>query len=141
MNTKISIFECLSRPIETKVKKSMSMKAYRKLLRRQESKRKYANRIPKKYKVYIKSKWWEKRKNLYFQSHEKKCAICSSSEHIQLHHMVYKNYGNEKDEHLVPLCREHHNLFHSQTGTHTNMVKDTNDFIIETSEIESFPKV
>lgn len=73
-------------------------------------------RIPKKYKVYIKSKFWEKRKNKYFREHGRYCDICKSSYQTSVHHLHYKNFGYEKDEDLVSLCWFHHEDFHKKFG-------------------------
>lgn len=100
-----------------------------KIKRRKE--RKHLNRFPKTYSIYIKSKWWEERKNRYFQNNPRKCAVCGSCNFVQLHHAVYANYGKEKDEHLFALCSFHHKKFHEHFGKPTrNMVKATNNFII-----------
>ena len=99
--------------------------------------REYKNRIPKKYSVYIKSKWWTKRKNKYFQDNGRKCAICSSSEHIQLHHLKYGNFGEEKDVNLLALCRFHHLDFHEQYGCNTKtMYEDMTEYFMEQMDNE-----
>lgn len=104
-------------------------KDWNKILNTRKKKRKqrnYKNRIPKKYNVYIKSIWWEKRKNQYWQNHKKECYRCSSSNHIQLHHLKYENqtFGNEKDKTLIPMCQSCHNLFHSLFGSKKDMIDD-----------------
>jgi len=102
--------------------------------------RKGSKRIPKKYNLYIKSKHWDKRKNVFWKKHERKCVICGSSGFINLHHIVYGNYGIEKDEHLVALCRYHHQLYHDTYKTKRNMEKETLEFICEQKELLEFPK-
>lgn len=103
------------------------------LLQRKSSKNQKQNkrkRKPKKYNSYINSGIWEKRKNLYYQSHLKLCEICNSSSYVHLHHKYYGDYGLEKDEHLVPLCKQHHEEFHLQLGkTKKDMVWETDSFI------------
>lgn len=93
--------------------------------------RKYANRIPKKYNVYIKTKYWTKRKNEYFQKYGKQCFVCKSSKYVQLHHLEYKNelFGIEPDEMLVQLCKEHHEEFHALYGVKRKMYQEFDDFI------------
>lgn len=92
------------------------------------NKRKYKNRIPQKYKVYIESKWWEERKNRYYRTHKKQCCVCGSKKHTQLHHLHYKNLGNEKDEDLIPMCVYHHELFHELYGTKKVMHAEMQEF-------------
>lgn len=112
------------------VAKDFSIKKKKKRLAR-----KYKNRIPKQYNIYIKSEWWEKRKNKYYQKHSKKCALCDSKKYITLHHLIYKDYGNELDENLVALCSEHHKLFHQMYGVKGDMKKDTLNFLKHRHEV------
>jgi hypothetical protein len=87
--------------------------------------RKYA-RVPKKYKVYIKSKWWRQRKNRYYQDFGKKCMLCGSAKFIDLHHIEYKSseFGFEKDKTLIALCRNCHAEFHLRYKLKQNMQKE-----------------
>lgn len=101
-------------------------------LKRKQRIRDISRPVPKQYKVYIASEHWVKRKDMYFRNVSRKCAVCGSSKYINLHHAYYGEYGNERDEDLVPLCREHHEMFHEQFGkTKKDMRKDTNKFIEE----------
>lgn len=99
-----------------------------KINKKAEKKRKY-KRCPKKYETYINSHWWEKRKNKYYQDHKKICAICNTAQYITLHHIVYIDLGNEKDEHLIPLCSRHHKGYHEQYGVKRNMLKTTLEYV------------
>ena len=84
------------------------------------------------YNEYIKSKWWTKRKNRYFQRYGKKCLICGSTKTVQLHHKLYGNYGNEDNKHLVALCDFHHKELHAGIGkVKRDMVKETNVLLKE----------
>jgi hypothetical protein len=102
--------------------------------------RKEKKKAPTKYREYIKSEWWARRKAKYYKRHPKKCAVCHTSKQIRLHNLRYGNYGREKDEHLVPLCERHHLTFHEQIGVKANMVEETNTFIDEQSQLEEFPR-
>lgn len=93
------------------------------------SNRKYANRCPKQYDIYITSHWWIKRKNLYYKTHKRECVACGSTEHINLHHLVYKDFGKELDKNLKPLCRVCHEEFHSIYGVKNDLYKETMQFI------------
>jgi O-glycosyl hydrolase len=48
---------------------------------------------------------------------------------VDLHHKVYGNYGKERDEDLVPLCKKHHSAFHDQHGVQRNMTGNTTAFV------------
>lgn len=122
------------------LKQKSSIKKGKKLFKIKKRTEKIRISIPKKYKDYIKSKWWKKRKIKYYQKFGKKCAVCKSIYHIQLHHLIYGNYGFEKDEHLIALCSIHHEEYHKQYGVKENMFDDTNEFIKEQIEILDFPK-
>lgn len=83
------------------------------------------------YDTYINSGDWGKRKAMYYRTHEKKCRRCGSRENVQLHHTLYdKNqFGNERDEHLIPLCEKDHRIFHKITPTKKDMRQETTLFI------------
>lgn len=107
--------------------------------KKERKKREYKKRIPKKYALYIKSKFWTKRKNDYYRVHKKICQACSSKKFINLHHILYEDFGFEKDENLVALCRDCHEEFHEMYGVKHKMKKETNQFIIEKRELIDFP--
>lgn len=77
------------------------------------------------YAKYMNSKLWDSVKNRYFQRNARKCAVCESSKHIHLHHMVYGKWGEEPDDHLIPLCKVHHDGYHAAHGTKRNMLSST----------------
>lgn len=118
-----------SKQLEAKANRLLS-KLNKKPKKKKERKgRKYKNRIPVKYTVYIKSKWWTERKNKYYQKHKKICKACNSTKYINLHHMLYQDFGNEPDEILMPLCRNCHEEFHDEYATGYNMIEETYKFI------------
>src|SRR4051812_21846173 len=81
-----------------------------------------------KYKDYIKSKAWRRRKAEYFKRHPKRCAVCRNP-HVDLHHISYRNIGNERDDQLIPLYRIHHDGFHSSHGVQQDMTEATAVYI------------
>jgi hypothetical protein len=58
-----------------------------------------------KYKAYIRSDKWIKRRDSYYAKFGKSCAICQGLEGVGLHHIIYKNLGKEKDKDLLPICQ------------------------------------
>lgn len=104
---------------------------YRKKKRKQKSNRKYKLRIPKRYTTYIKTHWWEKRKNEYYRLFTKRCCVCGSYKYISLHHLKYKNYGDEENKDLVPMCAYHHELFHELYGVKSDMHAEMQEFMEE----------
>lgn len=137
-----SILEAISKADIPKIKtqryklkglgKTARRKKKKRIKKEQEQYRKYKNRVPKQYKVYIKSHWWDKRRAEFFKRYGRKCALCRSSKFVQLHHSFYGEYGFEKDEHLVPLCQPHHFLFHKEIGkVKKDMTKETLKFLAD----------
>lgn len=110
--------------------KKLKLEKFRKekKIRLNQSKRVY-KRCPRDYKVYIASHWWEERKNRYYKTHRKICLACGSTEYVALHHMIYSDYGNEKDEYLSPLCSHCHQELHTKYGVKQNLILETNKFI------------
>jgi 5-methylcytosine-specific restriction endonuclease McrA len=125
------IFNCidLDKCIIPKSTVGKEWKKSQKKIKKLRKERKYRKRIPKSYKIYIKSEFWEKRKNIYYRKYGKKCFICGSVEYIQLNHLEYKYFGEEKDESLVALCRGCHEEFHSIFGVKHKMYEEFNEFI------------
>ena len=48
-----------------------------------------------------------------FHYHEKKCIICDFDYVVDVHH-VDEDKSNNSPENLVPLCPNHHEMFHSK---------------------------
>lgn len=70
------------------------------------------------YDEYIHSDLWVQRREQYYQTHPKKCAVrgCGTTERIHLHHRTYERgwLGQELDDDLVPLCEDHHAAVHER---------------------------
>lgn len=81
------------------------------------------------YRDYIISSAWEVRKAQYYQRHAKACKICGATHNVQLNHIKYGNYGQEKDFDLVPLCGVHHQALHDKLGVRMNMHRQTEHFL------------
>jgi len=98
--------------------------------------KKHKRKIPKMtYSVYIKSKYWKKRKNDYFGAFGKKCALCQVKYGVTLHHAQYDSnlFGKEPNSHLVALCPKHHHEFHENHKLAENMKPET-DLYIKTAK-------
>lgn len=81
------------------------------------------------YENFINSPEWAAIRNRYWRGHPKKCAVCDTASYIHLHHMVYGEFGQEKDEDLIPLCKNHHEEYHAQNGTQRDMRNRTMEFV------------
>ncbi len=102
------------------------MRSRRKIKKSRRNRRK---RVLLKYKLYIESKFWRRRKDQYFATHAKRCAVCRTPERVDLHHKAYGNYGRERDEDLVALCKKHHEGFHAKHGVARDMRLDTDSYV------------
>lgn len=70
--------------------------------------------IPKlEWERYIASPVWHRRRQRYYETHERRCAVCGTAERVELHHLAYDRIGgNEPDADLMPLCQRHHANVH-----------------------------
>lgn len=61
--------------------------------------------------------WWNKNATQYrticFKHWEKKCLLCGFEKIVVVHHMD-ENKKNNNPENLIPLCPNHHEMFHSK---------------------------
>lgn len=82
----------------------------------------------------MRSSTWANRRARYYKKHKKECFICKSTFQVGLHHITYKNLGNEKDEDLIPLCWFHHEDLHTVCG---HKSKEATQYMIEEAEKEA----
>lgn len=130
-----TIFKCLTHKVSLpKEHVTLSLKSYKKRKRNKKQKH-FKNPVPRKYKDYICSIFWRMRKNEYYKKYGKFCFVCKSTNYINLHHIVYGEYGYEKDENLIPLCDFHHNLFHEQYELSGNMSEQTLEFVVDQTDL------
>lgn len=63
------------------------------------------------YKEYLQSKHWALLRKKYIKSNTV-CASCGSKDNLQLHHVSYKNLGNEFSADFLVLCDKCHKNIH-----------------------------
>lgn len=52
---------------------------------------------------------WHERKQKYYKDYGRKCEICGTTNHVELHHLDYDHdIGMEPDSSLMALCPQHH---------------------------------
>jgi len=78
------------------------------------------------YQNYLNSKEWLLKKNEFINIHLKnnwniECSICKLTDSLQVHHLSYRNIGNEiltddSINELVFLCRDCHKKWHKEKG-------------------------
>ena len=75
----------------------------------------YSKVKPKEeYKEYLNSDHWKSIRLKALDRAGYRCQLCSSKQHLNVHHNTYKNRGNEDLKDLVVLCRECHAKFHDK---------------------------
>lgn len=61
--------------------------------------------------------WWNKNATHYatiaFQHHERRCVICGFDKVVAIHH-IDENKKNNDPSNLIPLCPNHHEMYHSR---------------------------
>lgn len=62
------------------------------------------------YERYIKSASWRRRAARVKLERGEKCERCGGTTNLQVHHLTYRNIGNEPNKDLLVLCRQCHSL-------------------------------
>ena len=86
------------------------------------------DRVPKQYKVYIKSQHWQNRKNRYYQANGRRCAVCNSASSTY----ITRSMATTAASGMKTWChsaRSHHEAFHQRYGVRGNMKTDTDIFV------------
>jgi len=87
--------------------RSKPIQKLKKKKRKQVKKYKYTE-----YQEYLRSEHWKKRRKEYWKTHKSYCFCCNGYA-TELHHNNYSRLGKEKDEDLVPICRNCHEECHN----------------------------
>jgi len=64
------------------------------------------------YRLYLKTKWWIKRRARYWRTHKRICYCCGQYA-TELHHNNYSRLFREQDKDFVPLCHDCHTKTHN----------------------------
>lgn len=70
------------------------------------------NETVETYKDYLNTKHWLNKKESFKKTVINECMLCKSKDHLHVHHLTYKNIGNESNSELSLLCRECHYQSH-----------------------------
>jgi len=76
------------------------------------------------YSTYLQSEAWKKKRNEIMQRDNKQCRFCGQREALQVHHLTYKNLGNENEQELITLCKSCHKMLHDVMSIHEPKAKD-----------------
>lgn len=59
---------------------------------------------------------------------DRRCAICGAFP-VQVHHIIYRNYGRNVKENLITLCKRHHDLAHSDQKKYVPLLIKLNETV------------
>lgn len=59
------------------------------------------------------------------KTYNNQCALCSYRV-VELHHIIYRQYGKTVKENLIPLCKNCHMKAHSDQKYYTNILLNLN---------------
>lgn len=84
--------------------------------------------VTESYRRYLKSERWARKRQEVFAYYGKRCYACrKASGTIQVHHLTYTHFGNERIFELRPLCVD----CHRKVGRlHWRMGKRKSGFIV-----------
>lgn len=66
------------------------------------------------YKDFLHTDYWKAVRNERLFRDGYKCSCCGSEDNLQVHHITYKNHGNEHShmDDLITLCMDCHREYH-----------------------------
>jgi hypothetical protein len=64
------------------------------------------------YEEYLRTPEWRARASAARERFGLRCSFCSSDDRLEVHHRTYARRGWEREEDLLPLCRDCHAVFH-----------------------------
>lgn len=67
------------------------------------------------YNEYLNSPEWGSKKKIVHDKYNDKCGLCESKMFLQVHHIHYKNVGNENIEDLILVCKTCHEQIHGRS--------------------------
>lgn len=65
-----------------------------------------------RYRAYLQTDHWQALRQDLFTLRGHHCAICSSDDLVDAHHLAYRNLIDCTPDDLMPLCRHCHDLVH-----------------------------
>jgi 5-methylcytosine-specific restriction endonuclease McrA len=74
------------------------------------------------YQEYLKSREWEVKRQAVLMWWGYKCALCNTTNQIEVHHNNYDRVGKELFTDLIPLCDACHTRHHGLPGSTASML-------------------
>jgi 5-methylcytosine-specific restriction endonuclease McrA len=66
------------------------------------------------YRQYLLSEKWRYKRIRVIWRDGAACRYCGSRKYIEVHHLTYKNFGNEPLEYLISACKSCHKKIHKR---------------------------
>lgn len=66
------------------------------------------------YTDYLKTPHWREKRKYVLESKGRICIECGSTKKLDVHHLTYKNFGDELMDDLVVICRDCHKKLHEE---------------------------
>ena len=63
------------------------------------------------YPAYLRSDAWRERRKAALKRGAYHCALCHSTDRLEVHHNTYEHLGNELPDELTVLCHDCHELY------------------------------
>lgn len=65
-------------------------------------------RLTKEYNQYINSPRWQAKRQQALKFYGSRCMVCRSQQKLQVNHLSYENFGNERMSEMSILCSSCH---------------------------------
>lgn len=75
------------------------------------------------YYEYIGSDEWKRKREEILKRDNYQCMACGGKCNLQVHHLTYKNIGNENEWELITLCKSCHQQYHEVKDRYIESVK------------------
>lgn len=85
------------------------------------------------YKAYLQGEHWKLMRRLRREVDNEQCAVCGSSDKLNVHHKTYERIGAERLGDLITLCHQCHGKYHDKLG-------NVGSIIPQKSTVETFHK-
>ncbi len=66
------------------------------------------------YDDYLRSDHWREVRRRCLWRWDYRCAVCNSSQFVDVHHRTYERLGAERETDVIALCRRCHDLYHAR---------------------------
>jgi 5-methylcytosine-specific restriction endonuclease McrA len=68
----------------------------------------------RRYRIYMHSPQWDFKRRMALARDGYACKECGSTRRLEVHHLTYIHFGNEKLDEIISLCRVCHEKHHKK---------------------------